>query len=784
MNARLTLPLAFLALAPLAHAQPVFVTHHSLEARIAEADTVVRGRIIEIKRIEVVPPGGRNDKGILEPDGIHNHDIIMTVDEVLKGKAKQKLDNLFIIEAFHYRQDYDAWLKSGAALLVYLGPEPPAGQRRTWNAMRLDPRGHFERVYSADLTVLKDTKSVLDRAQTYASISTKKVPMHSFRLPPALDNGNRWSSLLVPVDAALEDRALKWIASPQDFAPVGAGFDDLAQKQLRYAGVTSLRYFKSDGNAEILRAVAKEPIQNFMFDFQGPYSVQKAAYETLARWDVKTPLVKEFAQKRKAGPLREARISDAGLRSLNEMDLLHTISQASTRGDKRPLIAGDVIAFDLDRAAISDQGLRELARLEYLESFSARETQINGSGFKDLHGLKSLAVVNLDRSQVTDGGLKEIARLPNLSRLTLAQTKITDDGLKELVGATQLKVLDLEGTAVTAAGVTHLAGLKNLVVLNLTGPQITDTTLRSLREMGMLRTLSPDTTLRQKHPASDKELTLFGFDGTLVTDDGLKELAGLAGLRTLSVGGTKITGAGFKHLAGLPRLTEIFAHHPQFTEEGLVEIASLKNLKTLHMHGKDVTDARLRALCKCGMVHVLYDASSRTEYPPATFPPRAKTDDAVRSLDLGGWRSTEGTVVTDAILKDLANLKNLEKLDLTHTYVSGSALKELAKLQHLTTLSLGGPQVRDVGLKDLPMLKKLTTLGLHDTNLTSAGMKQVAELKNLKSLKLTGKAVTDAWLAELHSLEKLTFLRLYWTSVTKEGIAAFQKARPECTIQK
>src|SRR5262249_22537765 len=147
----------------------------------------------------------------------------------------------------------------------------------------------LESIFSSDLTILKTSAEILDRAQIYATLSTKKTATHVFRLPPALANGNRWASLIVPVDHALEARARKLIASPQDFAPRGVTLDVNEEHQLRYAGVTMLRHFKSDANAEILRAVAKEPMANFMIDFQGPYSIQKAAYEILLSWNKDAP---------------------------------------------------------------------------------------------------------------------------------------------------------------------------------------------------------------------------------------------------------------------------------------------------------------------------------------------------------------------------------------------------------------------------------------------------------------------------------------------------------------
>ena len=67
--------------------------------------------------------------------------------------------------------------------------------------------------------------------------------------------------------------------------------------------------------------------------------------------------------------------------------------------------------------------------------------------------------------------------------------------------------------------------------------------------------------------------------------------------------------------------------------------------------------------------------------------------------------------------------------------VTDAALKELADLKQLTWLSLAGTRVTDAGLKELKDLKQLTRLNLADTKVTDDG---VAELqKALPGCKIT-----------------------------------------------
>ena len=55
----------------------------------------------------------------------------------------------------------------------------------------------------------------------------------------------------------------------------------------------------------------------------------------------------------------------------------------------------------------------------------------------------------------------------------------------------------------------------------------------------------------------------------------------------------------------------------------------------------------------------------------------------------------------------------------------------------------------DAGLKELADLKGLTDLKLSGTNVTDAGLKELAGLKGLKELYLDDTKVTDAGIAEL-----------------------------------
>lgn len=89
------------------------------------------------------------------------------------------------------------------------------------------------------------------------------------------------------------------------------------------------------------------------------------------------------------------------------------------------------------------------------------------------------------------------------------------------------------------------------------------------------------------------------------------------------------------------------------------------------------------------------------------------------------WLKLGGTKVTDASLKEIGKLKNLNKLHLEHTAVT------------------------DAGLASLKNLKYLEYVNLVDTKITDAGLKDIASMKGLRSVYVWKSAVTDSAVSQV-----------------------------------
>lgn len=111
---------------------------------------------------------------------------------------------------------------------------------------------------------------------------------------------------------------------------------------------------------------------------------------------------------------------------------------------------------------------------------------------------------------------------------------------------------------------------------------------------------------------------------------------------------------------------------------------------------------------------------------------------------------------TDACLKGLSYLKNLEELNLWGiNRFTEAGLIEIGKITSLKSLNVTGMYYEDAnkvtnkGVAYLVGLKNLETLEIGYNKITDAGLKPLGQMKNLKRLDLKGNPVTSAGIEDL-----------------------------------
>ncbi|MBI3416149.1 MAG: hypothetical protein HY043_12695 [Verrucomicrobia bacterium] len=121
-------------------------------------------------------------------------------------------------------------------------------------------------------------------------------------------------------------------------------------------------------------------------------------------------------------------------------------------------------------------------------------------------------------------------------------------------------------------------------------------------------------------------------------------------------------------------------------------------------------------------------------------------------------------------------------LGLQGTNVTDATLAILKDIANLVQLNLRGTKITDAGLANLKGLSNLLELHLENTAVTDAGLANLKNLTNLTYLNVFGTAVTDAGLEHLKGLTDLRNLYLWQTKTTSNGVAALQKALPNLRI--
>lgn len=117
--------------------------------------------------------------------------------------------------------------------------------------------------------------------------------------------------------------------------------------------------------------------------------------------------------------------------------------------------------------------------------------------------------------------------------------------------------------------------------------------------------------------------------------------------------------------------------------------------------------------------------------------------------------------LTDSDLKKLSKLTSLESIDLAYTKVTDEGLAQLHSLANVRTLNLYYAEyVTDTGIAHLKYWKQLEDLNLCGTKVTSTLFEHVTNMTSLRSLDVGFSRVNDDGferVSELSNLEKISF---------------------------
>lgn len=117
------------------------------------------------------------------------------------------------------------------------------------------------------------------------------------------------------------------------------------------------------------------------------------------------------------------------------------------------------------------------------------------------------------------------------------------------------------------------------------------------------------------------------------------------------------------------------------------------------------------------------------------------------------------------------------------SFYKAEQLKELQAIaEQVVSLTLNKMPVKDDDIKYIVSLKNLRKLNLAFTQISGAALAQLKDLKELQQLSLAGTAAKAADLTVLKNLPKLTSLYIWNTSINNNDIVAIKKQFPKITI--
>ncbi len=191
-------------------------------------------------------------------------------------------------------------------------------------------------------------------------------------------------------------------------------------------------------------------------------------------------------------------------------------------------------------------------------------------------------------------------------------------------------------------------------------------------------------------------------------------------------------------------------------------LGSYTGLKSLQL--RDVTDADVRKLRGLtNLEHLTLNEPQLTDEACEII----GRFDQLQHLSLGNWHEESSTIqMTDQGLSHLVGLTNLSGLELSAPGVTDDGLKSIAKLQTLTGLALDGTNLSGEGLGDLSQLTNLQSLGIRNWSLKEHALSDLPKLGNFECLVLWNCSFSENCLRPLGECSLLHQLSLSGPNVT------------------
>ena len=258
-----------------------------------------------------------------------------------------------------------------------------------------------------------------------------------------------------------------------------------------------------------------------------------------------------------------------------------------------------------------------------------------------------------------------------------------------------------------AAFFEHLGHITTLESLNVISTKASDEWIAPLGKLTNLRTLrftnnGKLTDAGMEHLAGLKNLETFSFVGTAITGRAYAKCKDWTHVIKVSHRGSSIDDEGLQQLCEhLPNLESISLAHAKFTDAGAPHLAKLTKLKSLELGTSKATPQALRHLARLPLESLqLGEGFTSIECIPLI-----KGMATLRRLTL-----TDAKALTDADLKVVASLTQLEHLELSKIALPDArlaVLKDFAFLKSMRLVPVKEPFTPETQAKIKALLPKM-----------------------------------------------------------------------------
>ena len=242
-----------------------------------------------------------------------------------------------------------------------------------------------------------------------------------------------------------------------------------------------------------------------------------------------------------------------------------------------------------------------------------------------------------------------------------------------------------------------------------------------------------------------------------VTDADLAKLARLTRLESINLAYTKITDLGLEHLAPLQNVKVLDLYYAESVSDlGIAHLKHWKNLEHLNVRGTKVTSSLFEHISKMTKLRFLDVGHSRVNDDLFETPGKSRSSRAsrIRRQQDERRRTTSSEILARARELSVSGQQRTDS-GLWSVSVTDFNVSHIAQLDQLEVLDLGETNVSDRGIAELAHLKNLQTLDLRATRVTSKGIAALSGLPKLRHLKLwKARGIDDAAVPTLLQMEK------------------------------